>query len=158
MHLDFYQHKTLILLEQRSELFEVKGRRRLVDVSVREAKMKFWCILLTRKYQQEYLETGSPSQSPYASTTCSTFPILPRAPEICFHVCFLEQSFTRGTYNETICCNLLLSVFTQTHNLLRPGMRLRTRGSWESSTPAIERKFPNQDVEATFIMRGWPRH
>ena len=41
MHFDFYQHKPLILLEERSELLKVVGRRRLVDVSVREAKMKF---------------------------------------------------------------------------------------------------------------------
>ena len=35
---------------------------------------------------------------------------------------------------------------------LRPGIRLRTWGSWDNSTPAMERKFPNQEVEATFQM------
>ena len=41
MYFDIYQHKPLILLEERCELLKVQGRRRLVDVSVRVAKMKF---------------------------------------------------------------------------------------------------------------------
>ena len=41
LHLDIYQHKPLILLEERSELLKVQGRGKLVDVSVREAKVKF---------------------------------------------------------------------------------------------------------------------
>ena len=164
-----YQHEPVILLEEWCELLKVQGRRRLVDVSVREAKMKFWCILLKKKCHQEYLETGSPSESPYASTTCSTFPILPSAPEIYFHMCSFGTIFQVNM--EAICCNILLSAdnllrsicynlfqSSTKHNLLRPGMRLRTWGSWESSTPAIERKFPNQEVEATFVMWGSSRH
>ena len=40
----------------------------------------------------------------------------------------------------------------QQDDLLRPGIRSRTWGRWDNSTPAMERKFPNQEVEATFQM------